>query len=184
MAKNESSMRHSRCDGDELSHYPTSRRQKHKSLSATSTLRDRTKADVIQKSHSHTSNNCNLLINCLSSRAFSVPFLFLLRLSFSLVKFFTFSSQALPHVLLRHTSDPETQRGGRAVPRGCSLGASQTYHTRRPPPLPPAYAPALTKIPGDSIRGGPGDAHMLAEENEVGVKVAASRTAAEHTAID
>lgn len=135
-------MRHSRCDGDELSHYPTSRRQKHKSLSAISTSRDRTKADVIQKSHSHTSNNCNLLINCLSSRAFSVPFLFLLRLSFSLVKFFTFSSQALPHVLLRHTSDPETQRGGRAVPRGCSLGASQTYHTRRPPP-PPGLCPSL-----------------------------------------
>lgn len=42
----------------------------------------------------------------------------------------------------------------------------------------------MTKIPGDTIRGGPGDAHMPAEESEVGVKVAASRTGAEHTAID
>lgn len=132
-AKNESSMRHSRCDGDGLSHYPTSRSQKHKSLSAISTSGDRAKADVIQKSHSHTSNNWNLFINrplCLISSAFSV-FVFLLG---SFFLFFS-PSRALPHAL-RHTSDRETQRGGRAVPRGARWAPRRPTTHDAPPPSP------------------------------------------------
>lgn len=138
-AKNESSMRHSRCDGDGLSHYPTSRSQKHKSLSAISTSGDRAKADVIQKSHSHTSNNWNLFINrplCLISSAFSV-FVFLLGSFFLFIS----PSRALPHAL-RHTSDRETQRGGRAVPRGARW-APRRPTTHDAPPPPPGLCPSL-----------------------------------------